>query len=146
MLDSRQIAIGERIVELVRDLNLDFINDGDVRLESYAITTAPGTGVIVSPLREQEASRLNNLIDITYPYVVVYCESGTGIYDNVDIKSRFRQAILDRFHRKRIGLPVDLGCCEIVTHVTHDDMEVKREWIKNNRDYTLMVVNVTVRF
>lgn len=145
MARTRQVAIGERIVQIIRGLGLDFIERDDVRLESYAVDSKILSGVVVSPMTEVELVGLNNSDDVSYPFLVVWSASGLDTTENVPLKSEYRQAMFRAFNMRRIGLPEGLNCCEIVTRLRFDDIESRREWDRNNRDNTALVITVTVR-
>jgi hypothetical protein len=134
--------IADRIVSIIRDMDLPGLKRDDIRIQTHPDLSRPEFGIIVAPLPEKEEQGLNEKDDIVYSYQVlnIFHDLTSELEDKAD----YRDAIRARFNHKRIGYS-DSEACELVTRVSHAEIEPKSDWDRKNIDNNILIISVQVR-
>lgn len=140
---ERHIDIANRIIELLRNNISDLapFNAEDIRYEDPDSRNVE-YGIVISPLVEAEGVGTNAQDDIGYRFMIrrSIAKSSPGDEDAATAKSRYRVALREIFHRKRIGIE-----CELLTKIQAGDYIAKRRYRRGSFDVTAIIVTTWIR-
>ena len=134
----------EEIMECIQAIMEADLDENDlfneIGIDDYDTTVAPGRGITISAIGEEEQLGTNQSDDIDYITQVsrnVHALSD----DDLEGKDCFRQSIRKLFHNKKI----DCTSCILVCRVEFGGFAIPKEWTANNNSVTAMRIRTLVR-
>jgi hypothetical protein len=146
-MDVTQFDVVQKIVELIKPMELQGFRGSDVKLADFPFHRQPPFGIIVSSLPELEGESTNETTDIGYQTQVTRVLSNLDVSSGLKSRSHWREEIHKRFDRRRMGLTPgsEEGDCELMNRAKREEIEIKPVWEKWGIDASVMVITTWVR-
>jgi hypothetical protein len=142
--DGRHYAQAYRIQEILRSMSFPGFNDDDIQLIDDFDDKLPERGIYVSMIEEGQGVGVNERNDVRYACRVVRVLPKIDMRDGMQPRSSYRESLMVRFHRQRIGIDSP-DACEIVTSVRPDTMKIRPSWQRAKLDVSVMRITSLIR-
>jgi len=137
-----QTDVIEKVIEVIKTIDLSpfgIRQDAVYELDFPFHDRPPAAGIVVSRVKEEELSKLNNRLDLLYPVQVM--RVGFTLDNRGGVRrSAWREAVWRRFTHTRIGI---VG--EMKTQARHMEIQLDATWKTWNLDASGLRIETLIR-